>query len=341
MIMFSSLTKKLVSLGFDLYSIRRWLAERKARPEGNPLPASAHIEVSGKCQLQCSYCSKELRASNRTKMTLTEFKHILDNLPGLKGATLTIMNEPLLNDELPQLIAETKARNMTVNFPTNGVYFPSHLQKSLLRCGLDSISFSIDSMDPSYFNSLRPPAKLEKVLQNIESMVRTRNNLQSPCRVVITTVVNDHLLEDLDSFITKSLDIGIDKIILRFPHCWSPGDKKDEQLLIRSKTDVLASLRRARKNHGDSVSFFDYPSLATRVRCLRPFTTTAIKVDGQVVPCCLQASDPKQTTLGNIYSESFKSIWDNEPYKNFRRQFLKGSWPEICEGCTVLMGLSI
>ncbi len=305
---------------------------------GNSLPLNAHIEVSGKCQLNCRYCSNRLKASNRQKMPIAEFKRVLDSISSLKSVTLTIMNEPLLNDELPQLVHEAKKRNIRVGFPTNGVTFPQPLQLDLIRAGVDSIAFSVDSMDPSVFASMRHPAKLDSVLDNIRAFIENRNQVKSTCKISITAVLTSELLSEIDSFVTRSLALGVDRIEFRFPHRWS-GTNEDRVPSVDARS-ALQRLEDVKKSYGDKIRYFYRPESFSKIRCPRPFNSTAIKVDGQVVPCCLQASDPVSCRLGNIYEEEFYVIWDGDPYQMFRNPFLGGGWPKICEGCTVLNGLN-
>jgi len=308
------------------------------RLRGNPLPRHAHIEVSGGCQLACPYCSADLRKSKRGKMTAEQFSSVLDKIPSLKSVTLTLMNEPLLNNELTNLVLEAKKRGIRVGFPTNGVTFPDKLQTALLKAGLDNIAFSIDSMDPAVFKSLRYPGDLNVVLTNLRAFIKKKQELGASTKVMIVAVLNKSLLEDLPSFIKESLALGVDKVQFRFPHQWT--EYGDEEVEAVSIANALQLLEKAKSSYGSKIEYYHHPNSFSKVGCSRVFNSTAIKVDGHVVPCCLQASDPRRHTLGNVYEESFSTIWDNKKYQDFRSPFLEGKSPDPCKGCTVLSGLN-
>lgn len=305
--------------------------------KGNPLPRAAHIEISGRCQLKCVYCSEELKKAKRAQMSIPEFRAVLDKIPSLKSVTLTIMNEPLLNSDISQIIAEAKSRGLAVDFPTNGVHFPQELQIAVLEAGLDSLSFSIDTMDPGLYSELRPPAVLEHTLANVRSFVANRDRLSSPCVISIVAIMTDKLMANIDDFAGKSLDLGVDGVILRFPHGWV---SEENSVLSFDKDDVLKELEGVRKTFGGKIYYHRPSKRIAGIRCFRPFRSTAVKVDGHVVPCCLQASNPKKALLGNIYDDDFAAIWDGKAYQSFRKPFMKGRWPKICNGCTVLSGLN-
>ncbi|OGS37057.1 MAG: hypothetical protein A2293_01305 [Elusimicrobia bacterium RIFOXYB2_FULL_49_7] len=304
----------------------------------NPLPLHAHIEISGRCQLDCAFCSKELRYSEKSAMNFHDFQAILDAIPTLKSITLALMNEPLLNPDIAAIVTLSKKRNIKVGIPSNGVTFPEELQQELLYAGLDAITFSVDSHDPEIYHQIRHPASLETVQANLSSFIKSRNQQAASCRVGVSAVLHVPLLNNLEAFVSHWCLLGVDSVELRFPHQWKASEEMNMQ-----KVDILQALKKLyelKRRFGRRINFYHFPVRLGRISCPRVFNTTAIKVNGEVVPCCLQASDPKRCSLGNVFRTPFDKIWDALSYRLFRQPFLKGFAPAICEGCTVLTGLN-
>jgi radical SAM protein with 4Fe4S-binding SPASM domain len=58
-----------------------------------------------------------------------------------------------------------------------------------------------------------------------------------------------------------------------------------------------------------------------------------ISWDGLVVPCCFDKDATHH--LGDLKNKSFKEIWHNEQYKNFRKQLsVSRKNIDICANCS-------
>ena len=69
----------------------------------------------------------------------------------------------------------------------------------------------------------------------------------------------------------------------------------------------------------------------TKHSCYMPWHNCYITWEGDVVPCCYFYD--KQVCFGNVFKESFKSIWNNSKYQSFRRTMAKGRSSKICQTC--------
>jgi hypothetical protein len=63
--------------------------------------------------------------------------------------------------------------------------------------------------------------------------------------------------------------------------------------------------------------------------CVLPWVHTEFTTDGTANPCCLYKGNP----MGNLKQENFLDVWNGEPYKNLRREFLEGKQPSGCAMC--------
>ena len=67
--------------------------------------------------------------------------------------------------------------------------------------------------------------------------------------------------------------------------------------------------------------------------CWRMWQGCVITQDGAVVPCCFDKD--AQHEMGDLKTYSFREIWNNEVYQNFRSQLMRGRKEiEICRNCS-------
>jgi len=67
--------------------------------------------------------------------------------------------------------------------------------------------------------------------------------------------------------------------------------------------------------------------------CWKLWHSCVITWDGNVVPCCFDKDAKYQ--MGNVKSQKFIDIWNNDSYQKFRRQLTKGRKEiDICSNCS-------
>ena len=68
--------------------------------------------------------------------------------------------------------------------------------------------------------------------------------------------------------------------------------------------------------------------------CDRLMQQAYILWNGDCVLCCVDWE--RTTVMGNVRSSSLKEVWNNEAYRNYRRNYLAGRIAgTLCEGCRV------
>jgi len=65
-----------------------------------------------------------------------------------------------------------------------------------------------------------------------------------------------------------------------------------------------------------------------------------IFVTGHVIPCCAgneagRRDFQKETSLGNVFIQSFKEIWKGKKYKALRKMIREGKVPPPCVDCSL------
>jgi cyclic pyranopterin phosphate synthase len=145
---------------------------------GRPL-RDLRISVTDNCNFRCTYCMPAevfpadypFLAGNQL-LTYPEIVQVVEAaLPlGLKKVKLT-GGEPLLRSLLPELILTLKTRfpTLEVGLITNGLHLQPLIHR-LADAGLDSVTVSIDALDPDRFGALTGNGhRVETILEAIEA----------------------------------------------------------------------------------------------------------------------------------------------------------------------------
>lgn len=112
------------------------------------LPITAHLYVTAQCNLDCSYCTEY--DNSQPHPTLAQLKLRIDKIAELGCIRLGIQGgEPLMHPDIVAIVAHCKLRGLNVNMATNGFRITEGILADLHRAGLDGISISIDSVNPS------------------------------------------------------------------------------------------------------------------------------------------------------------------------------------------------
>jgi len=110
-------------------------------------PVMANIEITDRCNLTCRFCARSWLPKKGSDMPLERFIRILDMLPHAYRITLVGLGEPLLHTRVAGFVGEASARGRRVALVTNAMNLDEQLSGQLLKAGLASIAFSIDTDD--------------------------------------------------------------------------------------------------------------------------------------------------------------------------------------------------
>jgi len=136
-----------------------------------------YIEVTDKCNLDCRTCIRHAWNEPMGKMSEAVFARILEGLPSFSPIPSVFFGgfgEPLLHQEIVNMIISVKAAGAPVELITNGTLLTREVSGRLIEAGLDVLWVSIDGARPESYTDVRLGAALPEVLRNIEQL----NDLQ-------------------------------------------------------------------------------------------------------------------------------------------------------------------
>lgn len=112
-------------------------------------PRSLFVEVTTRCNLACPMCVKNTPGwqGGEGHMAWEVFERLEPALCHAEAVVLNGIGEPLLNPDLPRMIALTKARQPKggwCGLQTNGLLLDERSARELVRAGLDVACLSVD-----------------------------------------------------------------------------------------------------------------------------------------------------------------------------------------------------
>ena len=127
-----------------------------------------------------------------SELSTSEVKDFLEEVARLGARFLGLSGgEPTLRSDLVEIIRKAKKEGLEVTLITNGTLIKQDLAEKLVKSGLDTIIFSMDSSNPNPHDIIRGvKGSWEKAVQGIKSVncMKSERKLEKP-KICINYVV--------------------------------------------------------------------------------------------------------------------------------------------------------
>jgi radical SAM protein with 4Fe4S-binding SPASM domain len=314
-----------------------------------PTPVEVYIEPTNRCNEFCLTCPRTFfQREPEADLTYERFLRILDQFPGVERVVLHGVGEPLLARELPGMVAEANRRGARVLFNTNALALHRRLAEQLVQAGLDELRVSMDAADRETYRAIRGVDGYAKAMQRTQEFCayRRERGVDRP-RVSMFFMAMRGNLSQLPAVIEKAGAIGVDCVVLQRLVYFDAGlaiaeqsvmGEEAEELFDRCEQSARAAgvelLGSGRKGPHQSLQPID--SRRPWSGCSRPWRSTYVTANGNVLPCCIApfaTQDYGGIILGNVFEQPVSEIWSGAEYESFRRAHASEEPPEACRGC--------
>ena len=297
------------------------------RPLQWGLPVSVSFEPTTSCNLRCPECPSGLRAFTRPTGMLENdfFKKTIDEIhKELLYLIFYFQGEPYLNPAFLEMVKYAHDKKIYTATSTNAHYLTDEVAKKTVESGLDRLIISIDGTTQDIYQQYRVGGNLEKVLEGTKNIIKWKRALKSKTPFVffqfLVVKPNEHQIEAIKKLAKET---GVDEV--RFKTAQVYEYETDPNQLIPS----IDKFSRYKKN--EDGTYRAKNKLANH--CWKLQHANVITWDGLVVPCCFDKDATHQ--LGNLKNQSFKEIWHNDNYKQFRYELMKSRKNiDICANCS-------
>jgi len=258
------------------------------------------IESTNICNAKCVFCPRDAMGRKQGVMDMALFARIVDESASLGIRHLRLHNygESFIDRRLIEKVRYAKKRGVAeVGLISNGSLINEDAARGIVEAGLDAINISVDAAGKETFERTRLGLSYDRVIGNIENLLRIRKELGSRRpKLILSFVRRDDSVEE-QQFVEKWRELA-DKIHVTALHNWGGT--------LHGRSDV-------------------------RFPCYRPWLTFTVLWDGRVALCC--ADFDGKVILGDMRTQSIREIWNGEPYRHARRLHLESGGPEICRSC--------
>lgn len=270
----------------------KWESQPREMDPGTT-PLHLDIEVTSYCNLACPFCATTYSKHELSNgyMSWETVKSVLDQAEelGVYACKFNFRGEPLLHKELGRFIRYAKEKGIIdVFFNTNAALLTEERARELIESGLDRLTVSFDTVDPSQYERYRVGAKFDAVVANVERLVRLRDEMgsQTP-KVRVQAVLVPEVAENFDAYV----------------EFWK--DRVDQV----SYNDMLDNV----PGH--------IPALQSKWVCPFPYQRLNIMWDGTVTTC--YNDHYGKNALGHVSTDALADIW-REGLKTLRADHREG-----------------
>jgi len=323
-----------------------------------PLPRSLYLETTSRCNSLCETCILTFGGREPQRdLRWEEFRRVVDQFPALDRVLLHGIGEPLLNRDLPRMVAHLKTRGAGVLFNSNAITLSGSIRRALIDAGLDELRVSLDGSTRATYARIRGVDAFDRVVDNLVELAGLKAELGTsrPAVSLWFTAMRDNI-EEIPGLVPLARRGGATAIHLQRLVYNELGMATHEQSLYgRLEEREAAAIREAEaRARAEGLHFSASGATAPEVSltpapagqpwsaCRRPWTLAYVTVSGNVLPCCIApwiTGHYDGIILGNLYRESLEEVWWGKRYADFRRDLQTAEPPEPCRGCGVKWSL--
>lgn len=291
--------------GIRLYSrngsLRAWVqlfSYYLRRMAGRAVPLSVCLAITYRCQCNCSNCYALVKArENAYEMSTDELKAFINEATTLGAIHLNITGgEPLLREDLLDLVAYAHAKGLITRISTNGWLLTPERVAALRWAGLNQCGIAIDDADPGTHDGRRVlPGLFEKAVQRFRILheygIETR---------FVTYACHGNMPQGMERLLELANRLHVKTIHLNFPYAAGRWAGSFDEIFSRDEIDRL---RRFQGFWRTPLVLFEFPS--QRSLCLAARKSIIyINASGEVTLCPVVPY-----VIGNVRDEPFPAIW--------------------------------
>lgn len=180
----------------------------KTITQGNKPLTILTLEVTRRCQLNCSHCYANAGEPRENELQLPVLMNLVDQLPSLgwhsKSGTVAIIGgEPLLRKDVPDLVKYINNRGYFVQLSTNGLLLKSS-DIDWLKSSDIQVSISLDGSEHIH-DKIRGKGAYKKVISIVEMLLKNK------IKTRLSTCIHNLNIKELPHLLNTAINLGVDE----------------------------------------------------------------------------------------------------------------------------------
>jgi radical SAM protein with 4Fe4S-binding SPASM domain len=327
-------------------------------------PTEIEFSFNNLCNLKCIMCGKADDEPNQVMDPEKGGRVLEEILPYALHLTPSANSEPFLND-MGLITQLCEKHDVSLFLFTNGMLCTEERFRKI-QPSVHRLWFSFDSHVKETYETIRKGGRYDVVVKNIQNTLRLA--AEDDTEITFHFVLMRLNLRQLPEYIRFIASLGGNQVKVQelLPNSRSYNDLKVEGAFPQE--EILAVLERAKETARElkiDLALALKPPFAGEVRSLPmrrkskapmaafrelymesflrvypKFCNMAahylkITPDGGVYPCCRA---PDVLKMGDVSLKSIETIWNDEPYQQFRKKMFEGNYESVCRNCSILTG---
>jgi pyrroloquinoline quinone biosynthesis protein E len=290
-------------------------------------------EVTYACPLHCVFCYNPVDfAQHGQELTTKEWINVLRDARAAGSVQCGFSGgEPLVRDDLEELVAEAHKLGFYTNLLTSGIGFTPERAKALKLAGLDHVQLSFQDSTRE-LNDFLSHTKTFALKKKAAELIQSNG-----WPMVLNCVVHRLNIDYIDKIIELAVDLGAEYLELANSQYYSWAQLNRDGLMP-SRDQLIRAERitnEYREKLGDKLKIFfvvpDYYETRPK-KCMNGWGNIFLTItpDGTALPCHT-AKMIKHLDFPNVKNTSVKEIWyDSKPFNFYRGD----AWmKEPCSSC--------
>ena len=243
--------------------------------------------------------------------------------------------EPFLYEDIFKMIAMAKAKAQRVSSISNG-HLLDKVGGRIVDSGLDELGFSLESIDPEKFSSLRAGGNFTKFDRNVRDFHSRKHG--SGLQTVLYISVLRETIAELERILEWAESVGFDTVKvqpLQSKLSYLPRYSLPLLQNTLSHEELTQAIAHFRDRFGETLlkGFFTKKDRRDLV-CSMIRKWLYVLVNGDVTPCCFIKQN-RQEDFGNLIEQPLDEILRSEQFRTFREKLFSGFIPIDCNGCNL------
>ena len=298
-------------------------------------PLSMYVEPTRLCNFKCFYCMHGTRGVKGGQLEKTEFaiknmemdlyeklvREIMDFPTRPKRVCFSGLGEPLMNKRLPEMIKMLRDAGFDgrIDVISNGSLLTPELSDALVEAGISRIQISIQGLTKEKYKEISGiDIEMQQLVDNVKYFYEHKGAATIYVKIIDSILQGE---EDRKKFFEMFQEI-CDVIFV-------------EHLVV---------MQQQMGDHGgivDSTMNLMGEFVERRKVCAVMFYFLQVNVDGETFPCSTPGL-PNSFSMGNVYRNTLKEIWDAKKRNDLIRRNLIAGYATIpaCSQCSSCIAIA-
>lgn len=292
------------------------------RLDGQGKPLWLVLELTYRCPLKCPWCSNpvDYARDGRAELSTAEWKRVLREGRELGALQLGFTGgEPLLRDDLEELVADASALGYYTNLITSGVGLSEERLIALKTAGLNQIQLSLQSSERELTDTL-VGARAFDLKVKVAHLIKAHG-----FPMVLNVPVFRHNIGQVEDILALAEDIGVD--YLEFANIqyynWAMVNRDELLPTLEQLQAAEHAVQAARARLGERMTIYfvipDYYEGRPKA-CMNGWGAIHLTIapDGAAMPC-QEARIIEGLEFPSVREKSLAWLWNESPtFQKFR-----------------------